>query len=462
MKNKTRHRRFLSVRATKQKPDWHAAMPQVKVHPDHLDVQLRIGRTASTDVNVFQVAQRLLVQFKALLAAVIAAELAARLKRELGQRGQSGNRFEKSGGPEARAACPDCGSGAANRKSWRDRTVEIPRLGDVEIRRPYLRCRNCDRAYTPYDAGLPDQRRYGWEGLRRPMEATVETSYRRGEEAYPESPSASTLWRRVQERQPALEGSFLEEDLPEEGRRTGSVGVGAVGGTCVADATRIPAREEEAHYSLSIAHAVRPDPEGGPGGRPALKREPVAARVGSETRLRDALEERPIQTLITDGKMEVSGTATRTGRCRWHLPRSVRYLLYNDEVTGERNEALTDSIREVVHAEYPNGHAAEAALTRWSAVCRLLAPQAATAVERAASGIAVYAEVPDAFTVESTAPAEREMRELNRRFENGGQWTRPGAENLLQYHQIYRHAPERWVQWFTAPDPPGIGANSQT
>ena len=54
------------------------------VHPDHLDVQLRIGRTASTDVNVFQVAQRLLAQFKALLAAVIAAELAARLKRELG------------------------------------------------------------------------------------------------------------------------------------------------------------------------------------------------------------------------------------------------------------------------------------------------------------------------------------------------------------------------------------------
>ena len=456
-------------------------MPQVKVHPDHLDVQLRIGRTASTDVNVFQVAQRLLVQFKALLAAVIAAELAARLKRELGQRGQSGNRFEKSGGPEARAACPDCGSGAANRKSWRDRTVEIPRLGGVEIRRPYLTCRNCDRAYTPYDAGLPDQRRYGWEGLRRPMEATVETSYRRGEEAYPESPSASTLWRRVQEHQPALEGSFLEgsfleenppeenppeENPPEEGRRTDSAGVGAVGGTCVADATRIPACEEDqdrqAHHSLSIAHAVRPDPEGGPGGRPALKREPVAARVGSETRLRDALEERPIQTLITDGKMEVSSTAARTGRCRWHLPRSVRYLLYNDEVTGERNEALTDSIREVVHAEYPNGHAAEAALTRWSAVCRLLAPQAATAVERAASGIAVYAEVPDAFTVESTAPAEREMRELNRRFENGGQWTRPGAENLLQYHQIYRHAPERWVQWFTAPDPPGIGANSQT
>lgn len=196
-------------------------MPQITVHPDHLDVHLQIGRTASTDVNVFQVAQQLLARFKALLAAVIAAELAARLKRELGPSGQSGNRFEGTGG----LACPDCGSGAANRKSWRDRTVEIPRLGDVEIKRPYLRCRNCDRAYAPYDAGLPDQRRYGWEGLRRPLEATLETSYRRGEEAYPESPSRSTLWRRVQERQPAL-----EEGRFEEGRRADVSGSDAAEG----------------------------------------------------------------------------------------------------------------------------------------------------------------------------------------------------------------------------------------
>lgn len=171
-------------------------------------------------------------------------------------------------------------------------------------------------------------------------------------------------------------------------------------GTCVADATRIPAREESAQHSLSIAHAVRPDPDGGLGGRPVLHREPVAARVGSETRIRDALEKAPIQALITDGKMKVDSAAERTARCRWHLPRSVRFLLYEDEVTGSRNEALTDSIRSVVHADYPTGHAAKSALTRWAAVCRLLAPRAATTVERAAKGIVPYAETPDAFCVD--------------------------------------------------------------
>jgi hypothetical protein len=38
-------------------------------------------------------------------------------------------------------------------------------------------------------------------------------------------------------------------------------------------------------------------------------------------------------------------------------------------------------------------------------------------------------------------------------IENGGQWTRPGAENLLQWHQVYRHAPKRWTRWFTRSEP---------
>jgi hypothetical protein len=33
-------------------------------------------------------------------------------------------------------------------------------------------------------------------------------------------------------------------------------------------------------------------------------------------------------------------------------------------------------------------------------------------------------------------------------IENGGQWTRSGAENLLQWHQIYRHDSKRGAEWF--------------
>jgi YgiT-type zinc finger domain-containing protein len=417
-------------------------MPQVDLHQDCFDVQMNVSEEAPTDV--YALADQLLELAEALVAKALKARLTNRLHKQLGPSGKEGNRFEGNQAPR----CPSCGSGAAYRKGYRSRTIEVQRLGAIEIDRPYLQCRDCGRSYVPYGAGLPKRKRYARRALRRPIEATVETSYRRGAEAYPESPSASTLWRAVQQAQPSPNSAATSSPTDTSRKKRPEAAQTLVPGTCVADATRIPAREEGTHHSLSIAHAVRPDQEGGPGGRPALHRRPVAARVGSGTRIRDALQEIPIQGLITDGKMNVSGTAERTARCRWHLPRSVRYLLYNDEVTGARNEALTDSIRAVVHADHSNGHAARLALTRWSAVCRLLAPQAATAVERAASGIAVYAEAPEVFTVESTAPAEREMRELNRRFENGGQWTRSGAEHLLQYHQVYRHAPERWSRWF--------------
>jgi hypothetical protein len=108
-------------------------------------------------------------------------------------------------------------------------------------------------------------------------------------------------------------------------------------------------------------------------------------------------------------------------------------------------------VRELAYTDYANPIAAQATLTRWAAVRRQVAPQAVH-VERAAPLVGVYARSDpppvSEFAVQTTAPVEREIRELNRRFENGGQWTRSGAENLLQWHQIYRHDLERWARWF--------------
>lgn len=422
-------------------------MPQVDLQQGNFDVQIQISGGAPADVH--DLAGRLLKLVGSLVAEALKALLRARLREELGPRGQPGNRF----GPDREAECPGCGSGAAYRKGFRTRTVEVRRLGPIEVERPYLECRRCGRSYTPYAGGVPERRRYGRASLRRPMEAALETSYRRGAEAYPESPSASTLWRRIQEQSPEGPRMLTETSGGEE---TGVFPWPTA--TCVADSTPIPARKasggrKQASHSLSIAHLVKPDPEEGPGGRPALQRHPVAARVGSETRLRADLRSVPIRSLITDGQMDVSGVAPLVGRCRWHLPRSVRYGLYNDNVSGDFNGRLTDSLRSLVHEGFPNGVAARKALTRWAAACRLVAPQSATTVERAAPAIAIYAGRPEAFTVETTAPVEREMRELNRRFENGGQWTRSGAENLLRWHQIYRHAPAQWNDWFDRKGP---------
>jgi hypothetical protein len=423
-------------------------MPQVEVQHGDFDVQIQVASEAPADI--YALADRVVELAGALVGEILEARLKERLRRELGPRGQAGNQFSEESAPE----CPDCRCAAAYRKGTRKRVVEVKRLGAVKFERPYLECKECGRSYVPYSAGSPERRRYGRQSIKRPMEATLETSYRRGAEAYPESPSASTLWRRVQEQSPEESRALSDTESSDPESNV----IPWLTGTCVADSTPIPAREassgrKKASHSLSIAHLVEPDSEGGPGGRPAFQRHPVAARVGSETRLRADLRSVPIRSLVTDGKMDVGGAAPLVGRCRWHLPRSIRYELYNDNVSGDFNERLTESLRSLVHEGFPNGVAARKALTRWAAACRLVAPQSATTVERAASAIGIYADRAEAFTVQTTAPIEREMRELNRRFENGGQWTQTGAENLLRWHQVYRHAPEQWAEWFTDPGP---------
>ena len=328
--------------------------------------------TAEAPTDVYRSADQLVEFARVLVGKVTEARLANRLREELGPCGKAGNCFEEDCGAE----CPRCGSEAAYRKGTRPRTVEVPRLGRVEVERPYLECRQCGRSYVPDEAGAPERRRYGQEALRRPIEATAlrrpieatalrrpieattETSYRRGAEAYPESPSARTLWRIVNGGPPPTTKEEGPLDADAEALR-------APERTCVADATRIPAREEgqdrQVHHSLLIAHAVEPDGTGvdragGAGGRPALKRQPVAGRVGSETRLREALSEARVPTLVTDGQMDASGVADRCGRCRWHLPRSVRHLLYNDDVSGDRNKKLIGEVRSLAYTDYANLH----------------------------------------------------------------------------------------------------------
>jgi hypothetical protein len=205
-------------------------MPQITLHHGCFEVQMQPAAEAPTDV--YRLADQLVELARGLVGKVAEAKLADRLRRELGPRGKAGNCFGEDRGVE----CPGCGSGAAYRKGTRPRAVEVPRLGRVEVERPYLECRQCGRSQVPYEAGAPERRQYGQEALRRPIEAAMETSYRRGAEAYPESPSERTLWRIVNEGPPP---TTKEEPLDADAEA-----LKAPEGTCVADATRIPARED--------------------------------------------------------------------------------------------------------------------------------------------------------------------------------------------------------------------------
>lgn len=351
------------------------------------------------------------------------ALLRLRLKRDLGKRYGRENRFSER-------QCPECGCRRASRKGSRPRQIEVPRLGRCSVRRPYVECRECGRSWAPYDEQmeLEPRRRYQGASLLRPLHALLKVSYASASRLYPESPSPMTLWRFVQRHQPPLRSASPKD------------------GTCVVDHTYIPGDGPRGQMPIGVAHTVNRGPDRY--GRATLRRGVVAAFVGGESRMRSALRRQNIDTLLHDGALSMRGIAQRPARCRWHVPYTVEnHTLYKDGIKGERRKELAEELRELVYkTDQPRYYAGrifawldlldfdETSLTR-----RFL--------ERAVPSLLRPLREPQAYTVVSTSPIEREMREVNRRMENGSHWSEAGAENFLQHHQVQRHEPRRYTNW---------------
>lgn len=396
-------------------PVFDERLPTPEVQPADLPSELP---------TIYEFVARIWDQIIDWIARLYQALLTAYLIRELGSHGASGNSFTKHG-------CPDCGSVAARRKGWRKRTVAIPQLGDLTFERPYVQCRDCGRSYAPFDRdiGIEPRSKYVGPALVRPLEAVCEVSYRRGAEAYPESPSAMTLWRRVMDHQPSLpQGPQQNEEV------------------CVVDGTGIPGREADQQHAIAIAHQVR---EGEPiYHRPVLERRPIGAVCGAEQDLRAPLMGQEVSWVIQDGRLDLEEVVEHPVRCRWHMGHAVgKGMLYRDGITGDENKEITAELIGLVHDPPESPETAAQKLRSWADRHREKAPQSATHVEEAIEGLIEPIKADRDLPVHTTSPAEREIRELNRRFENGGQWTQEGARRLLFHVQMYRHRRSEYTDW---------------
>lgn len=417
-------------------------MPQLTLQNDHAEVHICIEPTSSSVPTVFALAARMQMWVHRLFPVLCRAWLQARLADDLGARYERDQRFDAGV-----AQCPECGSRRAKRKSWRSRQVAVPRWGTVQIERPYVRCRRCGRAWAPYDRalGLKKKRTYHRQGLKRPVEQAIQTSYRRAARAHPEAPSSSTLHRHMQKTPP----------LPLRDESAGFSGppppATAAVGTGLADGTRIPAQCSDTQHSLVLAHGVRRS-EKAPSraaGTPGLKRTVLAAYAGPEADLPERLQRnvaRP-SALVGDGHVDWSDAAPKVGRGRWHVPHTVGQLLYSDGISGEQRRLLKRQVAALVFEE-ASAQVRRQAIARWVWALRHVAPTAARHLVNAACGLAQLDRTPDQFVVETTSPIEREMHEAGRRFENGGQWSQSGATAMARWWQIWRHHPEDFDEAF--------------
>jgi len=424
-------------------------MPQLTLQSEQAEVHIRVEPDSRSIPTVFALADQVQKLAKRLFPALCRAWLQARLAEDLGPRYTREQAFA-----EGSHRCPDCGGRRAKRKSWRSRQVTLPRWGTLQIERPYLRCRNCGRSWTPYDQalGLEGKRTYHWQGLKRPIEQAVQTSYRRAAKAHPEAPSSSTLHRRMQNapslplREKVADEAGADESTRDCLPATSGAATAAMG-TGLADGTRIPAQRADTQHSLVLAQAVRPSQASG--GK-SLERTVLSAYAGPEAEVSNRLRKNQVRpaALLGDGRTDLSDTAPLVGRGRWHVPHTAGLLLYRDGFRKDRHRRLRKQVTDLVFEEASPSERRRA-IARWVWAMRHVAPQAARHLLNAAEGLARMDANPEAFVVETTAPIEREMHEVGRRFENGGQWSRAGATALARWWQLWRHHPDAFDRIFS-------------
>jgi hypothetical protein len=257
------------------------------------------------------------------------------------------------------------------------------------------------------------------------IQRALTQSYAKAARADENGPSASTIHR------------WLNEWVPEVQNNDEY-------GTVVIDATQVPQWKDDGQITLGIAHEI----QSGPAvyNRPTLARSVVGCVAGSEEDLKPILEETLMERIVHDGGLAVNDRADSVVRCAWHVPYTAKHLLYRDDVTGDANKEAVNALKDQVFAQDESIDQRRHGLARWVNDYSVRAPQAATHVLEAIPGLLTYHRKVDEFEVQTTSPVEREMQEINKRFENGGGWTRSGAEAMLKHLQFWRHDNDQYKQ----------------
>jgi hypothetical protein len=395
-------------------------MPKVSVSHSFFDIQIRM--TTTQRLSVLQVVLALIRILPSLIDQLMETLQENWLENDLGPHGAVGSLFDPD-----QLACPECQSHQANRKDFKNRHPVVPVLGEITIPERRVTCQECDSVYRPYEdvLGLPANKQYTMEALMEGIRNVLVTSYERAARFMQADVSPNTLHRRVLESTP--------EDTGDDGEYA----------LVVVDATDVPQWKESDQITLTLAHEVQQGPD--EHGRSTLDREVVALAAGAEEDIKELLETPSIEALMHDGKLNVDELCEIEGRCLWHVPYTARHLLYKDGISGEQNKKLVGELSDRLFEDVISPQQRENQLTDWIEENQSRAPETCRHVELALEGIRNVQDHPSVFDVITTSALERQMVEVNKRFENGGGWTPEGAKALLWHYQLWLIEPENWL-----------------
>lgn len=341
---------------------------------------------------------------------------------------------------EAELVCAGCGvihtgAGSVLRRGTRCRKLRTS-SGEVIFELRQVTCSTCRKTWSPYLEllGLAPRQRVLEELERRLVDWVLHLSYG-------QTVRLGAAWLGA-----TLSKRCLHAAVQRYGARVRFTEAQPTG-VLVADGTMVATGEkgwggEDISVAFQVIGRTRE------GGRPrAIKRVvgfgsgashwQQTLATGSDPDLVVTDRERGLHRLVSE-----HFPRARHQQCEWHLARGLGYALWRDGMAMQRRTQLASKLNAILKLEPAMAAAAYRRLLRRLAAC----PKARAFLENSAP----YVLYPTRSPERTTALAEREIRELNRRTDVGVRWSLSGVSNLLRLRLAQRHNPDDYDRVWTA------------
>jgi len=431
-------------------------MPEVKIHLELILPAERLSVNAL--IALFQQLLRQLVP--QLVAAWLGAWQDLELTRWLGPR------WRPAQGRPTPWVCPTCQSrqGFGWRGS-RSRVLRKTSLGRIPFELRQVTCQTCGKTFAPL-AELLELGPYQvstTEFRARAAETSCQVSYQRAATMVSRAPLVASV-----------SATAIHAWVQQQGAQVVFEVHLADGHPLLLDGTKVKAGSEKRGVPLNLGMVLLGRTTAG--GRPRLLKGVVAFGVDASwaTTLKPLAGTQP-ERITFDGDPELETVIetlwpeTPLQRCLWHLPHQLYRALWENGVSKADSRPMETRLAELVYHSSTVQQARAAyqvlrdelsleGLTRGACYLRDAQPHVFTFREHPEGLFTGRPWIERCQALLATSPLEREMREIDRRTDNGSRWSVPGVRHLVGLDLVRRYDVAQWQRLWKLPDtlqPPG-------
>lgn len=339
--------------------------------------------------------------------------------------------------------CPHCTERSQFvRRGKRSRKIRSS-SGIIEFFLYRVTCKSCNSTFCPFGEmlGLEPRIRITKEFDEKILKLASKTSYEKTSKCInmmlDEKISTTTIRNKINTIAKEIDISPLENTY----------------NTILLDGTKVNA--SVAPRGIDVHLALAPTGTININGRIYNRKQLIGLSVADNTKsIKQQLKAVNCKNIITDGDYQykklvedVYPTANHK-RCLWHIPHTLKHLLYLEKLPVEERKALSSYASYILkEKDFMKAQHLYIDFMYWFKSINMSSIY--NYLYNAYNNIFIDEyQWKDCSTLHVTSLIEREMREINRRTDIGCRWSKVGVRNMLKILLIQKYSPHNWEKYF--------------